>query len=477
VTRRHDKGSRLRFGGQPPRRALCRVSSVLARLGTGCAAAWGVLLTLMWRIRHKKGSDTDRITRTLSIALTAVAAVVTGGTTAMATVPDYPPATWVPASSANYSLADRPHDYPIDMIVIHDTEGSFASAVSHFQNPSVQASAHYVVSKTGLIDEMVLEHDIAWHAGNWDYNTRSIGIEHEGFAWTPGTFTTVEYQTSAHLAASICSRWGVPMDRQHVIGHNEVPDPNHPGLFGGADHHTDPGPYWNWTYYMGQASSYANALPSPPHMVLDAIATPGNASAIVSWSAARTCHVPIASYHISGQPGNIALDVSAIATSATIAGLQNGTTYTFTVTASNADGQDWLTSNAVTPYTVPAEPTRVTATPAYQSAVVTWTAPNDGGRPIVAYRITPYVNGQALAPITFNQTNTTEVVGGLTNGVTYTFVVAAISTGGPGAPSAASNAVTPSVNLRPAAQQQQAASPPARTGATQSSPAPSPLPR
>ena len=29
---------------------------------------------------------------------------------------------------------------------------------------------------------MVAEQDIAWHAGNWDYNTRAIGIEHEGYA-------------------------------------------------------------------------------------------------------------------------------------------------------------------------------------------------------------------------------------------------------------------------------------------------------
>ena len=37
----------------------------------------------------------------------------------------------------------------------------------------------------------------------------------------------------------------VPMDRTHVIGHSEVPDPNNPGLYGGSDHHTDPGPNWD----------------------------------------------------------------------------------------------------------------------------------------------------------------------------------------------------------------------------------------
>src|SRR5262249_40132467 len=152
------------------------------------------------------------------------------------------------------------------------------SGIADFQNPAWKASAHYVVSNSGQVTQMVAEKDIAWHAGNWDYNTRSIGIEHEGYAYTPYTYTTAEYKASAHLIASICSRWGVPLDRNHVIGPYQVPDPNHPGQFGGESHHGDPGPYWNWTNYMSLARTYAQSLPSPPHMVLDANATPGNQS-------------------------------------------------------------------------------------------------------------------------------------------------------------------------------------------------------
>src|SRR5260221_52496 len=170
---------------------------------------------------------------------------------------DYPPATWVPASNSNYSTANRPHDYPVDMIIIHDTEGSYGSAIQEFQNPATQASAHYVVSDLGQITQMVAEKDIAWHAGNWDYNTRSIGIEHEGYASGTNWYTPAMYDASARLSASICSRWGVPMDRTHVIGHYQVPDPNNPGQFGGAGHHTDPGVNWDWTYYMNLAQSYA----------------------------------------------------------------------------------------------------------------------------------------------------------------------------------------------------------------------------
>ncbi len=261
---------------------------------------------------------------------------------------DYPGATWIPASSANFSIANRPRDYPIDMIVIHDIEGTYGSAVQEFQNPAVQASAHYVVGSNGQIAQMVLERDIAWHAGNWDYNTRSIGIEHEGYVCC-NYYTDPEYRASAQLIASICSRWGVPMDRTHVIGHYQVPDPYNPGQFGGAGHHTDPGPYWNWSLYMGYAVADTLGLPSPPHMVLDATALGGDGTAQVSWQAARSCRVAVAGYTVVAQPGNIVVNVPASATTATLSGLQNGTTYTFTVTAHNADGQDQLSSNPVTP--------------------------------------------------------------------------------------------------------------------------------
>jgi hypothetical protein len=411
------------------------------------------------------------------VILVFVMSALAGQVGALGATPDYPGATWVPANPANYTVANRPHDYPVDMIVIHDIEGSAPTAIQIFQDPTRQASAHYVISGGGAVTQMVQEKDIAWHAGNWDYNTRSIGIEHAGYAWTPGTFTDAEYQASAHLAASICERWGVPMDRQHVIGHNEVPDPNNPGLYGGSSHHTDPGPYWNWSYYMSLAAGYANALPSRPHMVLSASALPSNQSATLSWPAARSCHLPVSSYHIVGQPGDIAVDVPGTTTSTTVTGLQNGVTYAFTVTAINADGQDSLSTNAVTPYTSPGAPSNVVATPGEGSVALSWTRPADGGNPIFAYRVTPFANGVAQTPVMFARTNTAEVISGLTNGVTYTFVVVAINAAGPGAASAVSNAVTPSWDLHPGAQQAAPAPSPSPEAAAQSSPAPIPSSR
>jgi N-acetyl-anhydromuramyl-L-alanine amidase AmpD len=318
--------------------------AVVSQLGEYVAAEIFATLRSGASRTNSSGETITLAQQALPASTAAVGRAAVAGAVTVAS-PDYPPAAWVPASTANYSYADRPHDYPVDMIVIHDIEGSYGGAIQWFQNPAAQGSAHYVVSAQGQITQMIREHDIAWHAGNWDYNTRAIGIEHEGFASCSTCYTTAEYQASAQLAASICSRWGVPMDRSHVIGHYQVPDPNNPGQFGGAGHHTDPGPYWDWATYMSYAQSDTAALPSPPHMALDAVATASGSSATVTWQPARSCRLPITGYTVVLQPGNVVQNLSPSATSAIFSGLQSRTIYTFTITAQNADGQDSLTAN------------------------------------------------------------------------------------------------------------------------------------
>jgi hypothetical protein len=261
---------------------------------------------------------------------------------------DYPPANWVPANPNNYTVSNRPLNYNVDMIVIHDTEGAYADAIAQFQDPNRAGSAHYVISQQGDVTEMVLEKDIAWHAGNWDYNTRAIGIEHEGYAYLSGSFTTAEYRASEQLAASICSRWGVPLDRAHVIGHNEVPDPDNPGLYGGTEHHTDPGPYWDWTNYLDEARKAAALLASPPHIGPRPVAVSEIGGVTLSWRG-HSCHDPITSYDVVSQPAGISLTVPGTVNSVWIPGLTNGTSYTFTVTAHNPEGTASLTSNVAIP--------------------------------------------------------------------------------------------------------------------------------
>ncbi|MEU5976507.1 peptidoglycan recognition family protein [Streptomyces sp. NPDC047315] len=154
---------------------------------------------------------------------------------------DHPGATWQPASPSNYTASNRPSAYRIDRVVIHVAQETFADTVRIFQDPARKVSAHYVVgSADGRIAQCVRERDIGWHAGNWNHNTRSIGIEHEGWVDRPEYFTHVMYERSAALTAAICDRHGIPKDRAHIIGHHEVP----------GSTHTDPGPLWDWVRYI-----------------------------------------------------------------------------------------------------------------------------------------------------------------------------------------------------------------------------------
>jgi photosystem II stability/assembly factor-like uncharacterized protein len=173
---------------------------------------------------------------------------------------DYPLAHWLAASTSNYTPANRPISSPINMVVIHVTEGSYAGTLSWFRNPRSHATAHYVIrSSDGDVTQMVREKDEAWHAGNGDVNDRSIGIEQEAFTNVCSWLTDAMYRSSAQLSAYLAIKYLVPIDRKHFIGHNEVPDPNHPGQFGGFAHHTDPGRCWNWPKYMGLIRDFAGA--------------------------------------------------------------------------------------------------------------------------------------------------------------------------------------------------------------------------
>ena len=195
--------------------------------------------------------------------------------------PDYAGAAWEPASPFNFQAHD-PNALPrtVNCIVIHDIEGSAISAVRWFQNKAATASSHYVIGADGKVFQMVRERDVAWHAGNRDINTRSVGIEHDGFAYRPGFYNANEYQASARLVRSIALRYDIPRDRVHIFGHAEVPDPSDPTKFGGRSNHTDPGPYWDWDTFMALVRNDA-ALAAPATLAASIKLRPGEKGQIV----------------------------------------------------------------------------------------------------------------------------------------------------------------------------------------------------
>ena len=167
-------------------------------------------------------------------------------------------------------------------------------------------------------------------------------------------------------------------------------------------------------------------------------ATPGNAQAVVTWTAPATGGSAITGYTVTSSPDGITATTTGAKT-ATLVGLTNGTAYTFTVTATNAIGTGPASapSTAVTPAAPPGAPTSVTATPGNTKAVVTWTAPTDnGGSAITGYTVTASPGGKTAT----STGATTATVTGLINGTAYTFMVTAknaVSTGPSSSPSAA----------------------------------------
>ena len=170
---------------------------------------------------------------------------------------DYGPAIWDPAASCNYSTAT----HSSDTVVIHVMEGTLAGTRSWFKTcdhgtlgPS---SCHYNIGSDGTIVQMVLEAQTAWDCGC--YNSRSIGIEHEGYI-SQSSFPTAMYDASALLTRDICNRRGIPKAHTScgpgICGHVDV---NNCACGPG---HTDPGANWNWNYYISKVVGGPKARPA-----------------------------------------------------------------------------------------------------------------------------------------------------------------------------------------------------------------------
>ncbi len=163
----------------------------------------------------------------------------------------------------------------IDTIIIHFTEGpTLGSAVQEFE--ATDKSIHYLINKNGDITFRVNENEVAIHSGS-KYNKKSIGIElvnlgHMcgdeekknlcdfgggetckdicgdlgkgveigGIVWEK--YPDEQIDALIHLVAGIVSRRDILIDRQHIIGHEEIiPKPKEK---------FDPGPAFPWDEFI-----------------------------------------------------------------------------------------------------------------------------------------------------------------------------------------------------------------------------------
>ncbi len=187
----------------------------------------------------------------------------------------------------------------------------------------------------------------------------------------------------------------------------------------------------------GPASAGATGTPSTiPGAPTGVSLTPGNAQLAVSWTApASNGGSAITQYTATASPGGSTC--SSASTGCTITGLTNGTSYTVTVTATNANGAGPASSGATgTPQGTPGAPTALVLTPGETQIGVSWTAPaSTGGSAITGYTAT------ATGGSTCTSATTSCTITGLTNGSTYSVTVTATNANGTGPASAASSAV------------------------------------
>ena len=153
----------------------------------------------------------------------------------------------------------------------------------------------------------------------------------------------------------------------------------------------------------------------------------------------------VTAYDASGNTAGTPCTVIPNATSCTVAGLTNGSAYTFKATATNGVYTSGLStaSSAITPATVPNPPTSLVAvTTSPNSAIITFVAPvNNGGDAVTSYTVTSSPGGftcTVAAPGT-----SCAITGSLTNGIAYTFTAIATNSVGNSIPSSGSTAITP----------------------------------
>ena len=168
-----------------------------------------------------------------------------------------------------------------------------------------------------------------------------------------------------------------------------------------------------------------------------AIAYGGTPAALIKWVNA-TSGAPASTYTATSTPGS--LTATGTSGQLTITGLTAGTSYTFTVTATNTYGSATsAASGALVAGTISQPPTSVVATAVGGTASIAFTPPSNTG----AATVTSYTVLASPGGITTQGTSSPIIVNGLTANTPYTFIVFANNSAGSSLPSNSSNQITP----------------------------------
>ncbi len=300
-------------------------------------------------------------------------------------------------------------------VTAHNAAGTSSAAVSNAVKPVTvpDAPTNVVATPSARSTPGAGSALVTWNAPN------AQGSPITGYA------VTASDQTNGANGGQTCSTSGSPPATQCTV----------PGLTNG-DVYT-----FQVTATNAQGNSAASAPSSgaEPKGVPDAPTNvqvqPGNAQALVSWSApASDGGVAITQYTVTatsaGQPVETCTWSSGNL-SCTVGSLTNGDQYAFTVTATNSLGTSAASTAAdATPATVPDPPSISLIQPGNGQATVTWSAPDtNGGSAITGYTVTANPENQSDSVETCSwggdPGNLSCTVGSLTNGDTYDVTVVA----------------------------------------------------
>ena len=140
----------------------------------------------------------------------------------------------------------------INKIVLHHNAGNLTIRGCYNVWQDREASAHYQVQSDGRIGQLVWDKDTAWHAGNFDANSTSIGIEHADCQARPWKISDACLENGAHLVAALCKYYklGRPTWMKNVFPHSYFSSTECPASIAGSQN----------AAYMKRAQEWYDAM-------------------------------------------------------------------------------------------------------------------------------------------------------------------------------------------------------------------------
>jgi len=125
--------------------------------------------------------------------------------------------------------------YKPELIVVHCTDGSAPGDINWLRgiDPRSQVSSNYYIAPLGVVHQLVDDANGAWHAGrilnptfklfkgaNINPNYYTIGIEVSLLG--SQQIRAEQWASLKKLVSFLAGKHGIPVDRDHIIGHKEI---------------------------------------------------------------------------------------------------------------------------------------------------------------------------------------------------------------------------------------------------------------